>query len=58
MPGFTSSTGDRHIIFDVEFTALDAQQMFELQQRWVKEIYEHCPATHVCVFSLGMVDGE
>jgi hypothetical protein len=47
---------DRHIVIDVDVSGLSAKQMFESQQRWLNECFEHCPATHVCVFSLGMVD--
>lgn len=47
---------DRHIILNVDVTGLDAEQMFACQQRWLRELFDHCPATHVCVFRLAMID--
>lgn len=47
---------DRHIVIDVDVTGFDADQMFEGHQRWINDIFHNCPATHVCVFRLGLVD--
>jgi hypothetical protein len=47
---------DQHIIIDVDVTGLSAEQMFERQQHWLKLSFEHCPATEICVFRLGMMD--
>jgi hypothetical protein len=46
---------DRHIVIDVDVTGFDADQMFEGHQRWINDIFHHCPSTHVCVFRLGIV---
>jgi hypothetical protein len=45
---------DRHIVIDVEVTGFDAEQMFACQQDWIHHIFQKCPATHVCVFRLGL----
>src|SRR5437588_8263017 len=47
---------DRHIILDVDVTGMSAEQMFACQQRWLRAVFDHCPATHVCVFRLAMND--
>jgi hypothetical protein len=47
---------DRHIVIDVEVTGFDAEQMFACQQDWINQIFHNCPATHVCVFRLGLTD--
>jgi hypothetical protein len=47
---------DRHIVIDVDVTGFDAEQMFNCQQHWISDIFRYCPATHVCVFRLAMMD--
>jgi hypothetical protein len=47
---------DRHLVLDVDVTGYDAEQMYTQQQRWVSEIFQLCPATHVCVFRLSLMD--
>ena len=47
---------ERHILIDVDATGLDSDQMFQSQELWFQDIFKHCPATHVCVFRLGMLD--
>ena len=46
---------DRHIVLEVAVTSRDVEELSAARQRWVSEIFQHCPATHVCVFRLGMV---
>jgi hypothetical protein len=45
---------NRHILFEVDTTALAEDELFEAQTRWSREIFRHCPATHVCVFRYGL----
>jgi hypothetical protein len=47
---------DRHIVVDVGVYGWDAERMFEGQQRWISEIFQHCPSTLICVFRLAMTD--
>lgn len=43
------------IIIEVQIIKeADAETLFNLDQRWVRELFEHCPSTHVCLFCLGM----
>lgn len=46
---------DRHIVFEVDVTALNEAQLRERRQRWIREIFDHCPSTHAPVFRIGMV---
>lgn len=46
---------DRHIVFEVDVTPLDEQQLFAAQTRWSRELFQHCPATHGHVFRYGLV---
>ena len=43
---------DRALIIEVDATALNAEQLVAARRRWVGEIFQVCPATHVCRFSL------
>jgi hypothetical protein len=46
---------DWHIIVEVQLphdAAVDT--LFASHQQWSREIFQHCPSTHVCVFRLGM----
>ncbi|HZT80534.1 MAG TPA: hypothetical protein VFA26_09935 [Gemmataceae bacterium] len=46
---------DRHIVLEVDVTGMGVDQLVESHVRWSKEVFDHCPSTHVCVFRLGMV---
>lgn len=46
---------DWHIVFEVDVNGMEEHQLFTAQTQWSSEIFQHCPATHVCVFRLGMV---
>ena len=46
---------DWHIVIEVAVPDLSADRLFALREQWIREIFEHCPSTHVCVFRLGMV---
>lgn len=43
------------IMLDVDMANLDAQQIADTQWEWCSDIFNHCPATHVHFFRLGMV---
>jgi hypothetical protein len=47
---------DRHLVIDVDVVGFDAEQMLACQQDWINQIFHTCPATHVCVFRLGLTD--
>jgi hypothetical protein len=47
---------DRHIVLEVQVpdeASVDA--LLQSRQQWTGDIFRYCPATHVCVFRLGMV---
>jgi hypothetical protein len=46
---------DWHIVFEVETTGITAEQLIAARRQWIREIFQHCPSTHVCVFRLGLV---
>jgi hypothetical protein len=46
---------DRHIVIEVAVPDWDATQLVASDQQWTRDIFEHCPATHVSVFRLGWV---
>ena len=47
---------DWHIILDVQVPEdAEVESLLALRGQWVREIFEYCPSTHVCVFRLGMV---
>jgi hypothetical protein len=46
---------DWHIILEVQVPDdADAKTLFALHKQWTKGLFQNCPATHVCVFRLGM----
>lgn len=46
---------DWHIILEVQVPEdVTAEMLFDLDQKWVGQLFEHCPSTHVCIFRLGM----
>jgi hypothetical protein len=45
---------DWHIVFEVDVTGLDEAELIAAQDQWSTEVFQHCPATHVCIFRLGM----
>ncbi len=46
---------DWHIILEAQVPEdATAEKLFDLDQQWGAEIFEHCPSTHVCLFCLGM----
>jgi hypothetical protein len=46
---------DWHLVIEVDIAGMTGERLSEDRQRWIREIFEHCPATHVCVFRLGLV---
>ena len=46
---------DRHIIVLVDVSGMSVDQMSHLQQEWIRQIFDICPAPHVCVFRIGLV---
>ncbi|HEY7311327.1 MAG TPA: hypothetical protein VH643_18340 [Gemmataceae bacterium] len=47
---------DRHIVLEVQVPDdAEVETLLDLRGQWVREIFEQCPSTHVCVFRLGMV---
>jgi hypothetical protein len=47
---------DWHIVLEVEVPdGVDVDRIVEADWQWSREIFEHCPSTHVCVFRLGMM---
>jgi hypothetical protein len=46
---------DRHIVIQVDVSQIDEDKLFDLDQRWFTEVFDHCPSTHVCVFRLGLL---
>jgi hypothetical protein len=47
---------DWHIILEVQVPdTVEVETLLTLRGQWVREIFEQCPSTHVCVFRLGMV---
>jgi hypothetical protein len=47
--------GDRHIVLEVDVSQVYEDKLFDLDQRWFTEVFDHCPSTHVCVFRLGLL---
>jgi hypothetical protein len=45
---------DWHIVIEADTRDFDAEQLYTTQRQWTGEIFRHCPATHVCVFRLGL----
>lgn len=47
---------DWHIVLEVLLPDdVDVERAVAAHEQWTREIFEHCPATHVCVFRLGMM---
>ena len=46
---------DWHIVIEVDTTGMTVEQMIAAHNQWTRELFQRCPATHVCVFRLGMV---
>jgi hypothetical protein len=46
---------DPHIVLEVELTGMGVPELIATHRQWISEIFQHCPATHACVFRLGMV---
>jgi hypothetical protein len=46
---------DRHIMVEVDVSAVEDDRLFDLRYAWTGQIFDCCPATHVCVFRLAMV---
>jgi hypothetical protein len=46
---------DWHIVIEVDTAGMTAEQLITLHRQWSRELFQRCPATHVCVFRLGMV---
>ncbi len=47
---------DWHIVLEVEVPdEPDVDRLVEVHGQWSREIFEHCPSTHVCIFRLGMM---
>jgi hypothetical protein len=44
----------RYILFDVDVTGWNEQQLFAAQRQWTASIFQHCPATHVHLFRIGL----
>jgi hypothetical protein len=45
----------RYIAVEVDVTGMDERQLFAAQRQWTASIFQHCPATHVHCFCLGVV---
>jgi hypothetical protein len=46
---------DRHIVLKVPVARdTSVEDLVAFHRQWSSEIFQHCPATHVCVFSLGV----
>jgi hypothetical protein len=46
---------DWHIVFEVDTVGMTEERLVACRRQWIREIFQHCPATHVCVFRLGLV---
>src|SRR5438094_838844 len=45
---------ERHITFEVHARELDVSRYVELHWQWSRELFQICPPTHVCLFSLDL----
>jgi hypothetical protein len=45
---------DWHIVIDVNTADWDLTRLMTSQNQWSEEIFTCCPASHVCIFRLGM----
>ena len=39
------------IMFEIDDTGLDAEELYRTHNRWTTDIFKVCPATHIHVFS-------
>jgi hypothetical protein len=46
---------EQTLIVEVDASGLETAQMIATRRQWVGDIFNYCPATHVCLFSLRMV---
>ena len=46
---------DRYIVIEADLNGTDSSQVADAYMRWAKELFQHCPATHVRNFRLGVV---
>jgi hypothetical protein len=46
---------DRHIVFEIDVTGMDEEQLFAAQTEWSREIFRQCPATLAAIFRYGLV---
>jgi hypothetical protein len=46
---------DRHIVFEVDVSGMDEDQLFAAQTRWSRELFEHCPPAYAAVFRYALV---
>lgn len=44
----------RWIAIGVDLTGLSVDEMLARENTWTKEIFSHCPSTHVCDFVLAV----
>ncbi len=46
---------ERYIVLKVPVARdVSAEELVAVHQQWSGEIFQHCPATHVCLFCLGV----
>jgi hypothetical protein len=45
---------DWHIVIEADVTGMTSEQILEAQTGWSREIFRHCPATHVSIFRCGL----
>ena len=51
-------TDDRHIVFEVEVGPVEVASSVERHWQWSRELFQLCPATHVCLFGLHVQVGD
>jgi hypothetical protein len=49
--------GDRHIVFKVEISGVDVEQLADAHWEWDRQLFKVCPAAHVCDFGLHVDTG-
>jgi hypothetical protein len=50
--------GDRHIVFEVAVSPEEVSRSAERHWQWSRELFDVCPATHVCLFGLHVAVGN
>ena len=50
--------GDRHIVFEVAVGLEEVSRSAERHWRWSRELFDVCPAMHVCLFGLHVAVGS